>query len=90
MAEKVEFTKHALERMAERGADRKFVEAAIKANVNAVDYPSQQNPAVSLLTAKDSGGKHWTAIHLEGKVVTVRRAHKSEVNRYEEKYQKRS
>jgi hypothetical protein len=85
MAEKVEFTKHALERMAERGADREFVEAVIKGDVKSVSSMSEQNLAVKISTAKDSKGKHWTAIHLEGKVVTVRRAHKAEEKNYEEK-----
>ena len=78
----IEFTKHALERMSERGASRKFVEDIVSGTVKAISFPSPKDSSVRLITAKDSQGKHWTVIY-SSKVITVHRAHKPEEKRYE-------
>jgi hypothetical protein len=80
----IEFTKHALERITERGANREFIGAAINGGVKAMAYPSPKDPNIRILTAKDGECKYWTAIYSENMVITVRRAHKSEEKRYDE------
>jgi hypothetical protein len=82
----IEFTKHALERIAERGASREFIEMALNGGVKAVAYLSPKNHNVRILTAKDGDDKYWTAIYSENVVITVRRAHKSEEMRYGEAF----
>jgi hypothetical protein len=58
MSGEIAFTKHALERMSERGASREFVESAIDGTVNSVRFPSPKDSSVQLLTAKDRKGRH--------------------------------
>jgi hypothetical protein len=84
MGKEIEFTKHALERIAERGASCEFIETAVKGGVKAVGYPSPKDSIVRILTAKDSIGKYWTVIYSDNLVITVRRAHKAEEKRYDE------
>jgi len=82
----IEFTKHALERIAERGASCEFIGNAVKGGVKAVGYPSPKDPDIRILTAKDDEGKYWTVIYSGNMVITVRRAHKSEEKRYDETF----
>jgi len=86
MDKEIEFTKHALERITERGANCEFIETAVKGNVKAVGYPSPKNPNIRILTAKDDAGKYWTVIYSGNMIITVRRAHKSEEKRYDETF----
>jgi len=80
----VEFTKHALERLAERGASREFVEKMASGETLAVSFPSPKNADVRIVTAKDGKGKYWTAVCSANRVITVHRAHKQEEKRYDE------
>jgi hypothetical protein len=86
MDRRIEFTKHALERVTERGASSEFIGAAVRGGVKAVGYPSPKDPNIRILTAKDGEGKYWTAIYSGNMVITVRRAHKSEEKRYDETF----
>jgi len=80
------FTKHALERIAERGTSCEFIETAVRGGVEAMRYPSPKDPNICILTAKDDGDKYWTIVYSENTVITVRRAHKSEEKRYDETF----
>jgi len=80
----VEFTKHALERLAERGASREFVEKMANGETKAVSFPSPKDASVRIITAMDGKGKYWTAICSANKIITVHRAHKQEEKRYDE------
>jgi len=80
----IEFTRHALERLAERGANREFIERVAKGEAKSISFPSPKDASVRIVTAKDDNGRYWTAICSANRVITVHRAHKSEVKRYEE------
>jgi len=87
MDSEIEFSKHALERITERGANCEFIENALKGGVkDAMRYPSPKNPNIWILIAKDGMGKYWTVIYSEKIVITVRRAHKSEEKLYDETF----
>jgi len=86
MDRRIEFTKHALERITERGASCEFIGTAVTGGVMAVSYPSPKNPNIRILTARDDEGKYWTVIYSGNMVITVRRAHKSEEKRYDETF----
>jgi hypothetical protein len=86
MDKRVEFSKHALERITERGASCEFIGNAVNGGVKAVGYPSPKDQNIGILTAKDGEGTYWTAIYSGNMVITVRRAHKSEEKHYDETF----
>jgi hypothetical protein len=81
------FTNHAKQRLDERNADEAFIASIALDKTAFVRIPSPQDLELSMSTAKDANGKMWTVIHQGPVVVTLRRAHKPEEKRYEEKFQ---
>lgn len=81
----IDFSKHALERIAERGASREFIETAVTGGVKTARYTSSKDPNIRFLTAKDGEDKYWTVIYHE-RIITVRRARKSEEKLYDKMF----
>lgn len=83
----MKFTKHALDRMAERGASREFVESVVSKSVPVLRKKSKSQPDLVLLTSRDSKRIAWSVVCDEDLpvVVTVRRASKQEEALYDEK-----
>jgi hypothetical protein len=84
----IDFTKHALERLAERGASREFVGAMAAQSVKVLVQNSKSQPNLHILTARDSHGLAWSIVCNEAHsiIVTVRRASKPEERLYDESY----
>jgi len=79
------FTRHALKRIEERGADKAFVEAIVLRQVDAIYLKSKSEEGVLVGTGKDD--RHWTVVFSEGSnvIITVRRASATEARLYEAK-----
>jgi hypothetical protein len=87
MSSGIAFTKHALERMAERGASREFILSVVSKNVSVLRQKSKSQPDLDILTSRDNRKMAWSVIYSENSsvVVTVRRASKQEEALYDEK-----
>lgn len=83
MGKGITFTKHALERIAERNASQVFIEAVVGGETKAVSFPSPKDGSIRMAIAKDGSGKFWAVIYSGKIVITARRAHKPEEKRYE-------
>jgi len=83
------FSKHALERLRERGADKAFIESIVLRHVDAIYLKSKTEDGVTVGTGK-AAGKHWTVIFSEESnvIITVRRASATEAKWYETKINK--
>ena len=86
MGKGVTFTKHALERMAERNASQEFIETVVSGEAKAISFPSPKDGSIRMAIAKDGSGMFWAVIYSGKIVITVRRAHKPEEKRYEKAF----
>jgi uncharacterized DUF497 family protein len=84
---KRDFSRHARDRIRERGVGFGFVRKVVSGKVRSVRLNADRPDRV-ILTARDFIGRFWSVIcDIEcTEVITVRWAHKKEMRYYEKKY----
>jgi len=84
---KRDFSRHARDRIRERGASFGFVRKVVSGKVRSVRLGADR-PNRVILTARDFIGRYWSVIcNIQcTKAITVRRAHEKEIECYEKKY----
>jgi uncharacterized DUF497 family protein len=77
-------SRHASERIEERGASFGFINKVVKGEIRRSRMPANR-PDRIILTARDVSGRYWSVIcNIETmKAVTVRRASRKEIKNYE-------
>jgi hypothetical protein len=88
MGKRIGLSRHAYDRIAERGADEDFVRKVAYGQVKRSRLNSNR-PNCVILTAWDGNGAAWSLIVniINNTVVTVREANEKEKENYAQKYQ---